>query len=77
MVAIIVQQLDNDLLSPVIFGRALNLHPAVVLLSVTGGGALFGIPGAILAVPIVAVMVNVFQEVRSSDVNHVNRARIS
>lgn len=72
VVAIVVQQLDNDLLSPVIYGKALNLHPAVILLGVTAGGALFGIAGTILAVPVVAVTVNVIQEIRSSDVDDGN-----
>ena len=66
-VAIVVQQLDNDLLAPVIYGKALNLHPVVVLLSVVAGGALFGIAGTILAVPVVAVAVNVSKELRSPD----------
>ncbi len=66
-VAIVVQQLDNDLLAPVIYGKALNLHPVAVLLSVVAGGALFGIAGTILAVPVVAVAVNVSKELRSPD----------
>ncbi len=52
---------------PVIYGKALNLHPAVVLLSLAAGGALFGITGTI-AVPVVAVTVNVIQEIRSDGV---------
>src|SRR5690606_41316871 len=53
IVALVVQQLDNDILAPVIYGRALSLHPVTVLLSVTAGGALFGIAGTLLAVPVV------------------------
>lgn len=63
--AIIMQQLDNDVLAPVIYGRALSLHPVVVLLSVVAGGALFGIAGTLLAVPVVAVAVNVGKELES------------
>lgn len=58
VVAIVVQQLDNDLLAPVIYGRALALHPVVILLSLAAGGALFGLVGTILAVPVVAVATN-------------------
>ena len=64
VVAIIVQQLDNDLLAPIVYGRALDLHPIVVLLSITAGGALFGIPGSFLAVPVTAVTWNVIAEAR-------------
>jgi putative heme transporter len=65
-VAIVVQQLDNDVLAPWIYGRALSLHPLVVLLSIVAGGALFGIAGTVLAVPVTAVAVNVFRERDSS-----------
>jgi predicted PurR-regulated permease PerM len=61
-VAIVVQQLDNDLLAPVIFGKALSLHPLIILFAVVGGGALFGFAGTVLAVPVTAVIVNVAAE---------------
>jgi predicted PurR-regulated permease PerM len=61
-VAIVVQQLDNDLLAPWVYGRTLRLHPLVVLLSIVTGGALFGIAGTVLAVPLTAVSVNVARE---------------
>lgn len=64
VVAVVVQQLDNDLLAPVVYGRALDLHPVVILLSITTGGALFGIAGSILAVPVVAVAWNVTAEAK-------------
>jgi predicted PurR-regulated permease PerM len=64
VVAILVQQLDNDLLAPVVYGRALNMHPVVVLLAIAGGGALFGLPGSFLAVPVTAVATNLFVEAR-------------
>lgn len=64
VVALVVQQLDNDILAPVIYGRALNLHPVTVLLSVTAGGALFGLAGTLLAVPVVAIALNVTDELR-------------
>ena len=58
VVAVVVQQFDNDVLAPVVYGRALNLHPVAVLLAITAGGALFGLAGSILAVPVTAVVVN-------------------
>ncbi len=58
IVAILVQQFDNDLLAPVIYGRALRLHPLVVILAVTAGAALGGFLGAFLGVPLAAVLVN-------------------
>ncbi len=52
---IVVQQLEGNVLYPMVVGPRMNLHPAVVLVSVTLGGALAGIPGAFLAVPIAVV----------------------
>lgn len=54
IVIIAVQQLEGNVLSPWLQGKNMNLHAAVVLLSVTAGGTLFGITGAFLAVPAVA-----------------------
>jgi putative heme transporter len=62
VVVVVVQQLDNDLLAPVIYGRALAMHPVVILLSLVAGGALFGLAGTILAVPVVAVTTNMAKE---------------
>lgn len=58
-VVIVVQQLDGDLLAPLIYGRSLQLHPAVVLVALTAGGALGGIAGAFLAVPVAGAAVGV------------------
>lgn len=51
---IAVQQLEGNVLSPILQSKAMNLHPAIVLLSVTVGSSLFGIVGAFLAVPVAA-----------------------
>ncbi|MBI9114856.1 AI-2E family transporter [Sanguibacter suaedae] len=55
IVVIAVNQLEGDLLAPVVIGRALSLHPLVILLALTIGTILSGIIGALLAVPIAAV----------------------
>ncbi|MDY6049395.1 MAG: AI-2E family transporter [Corynebacterium sp.] len=53
---ILVQQLEGNILSPMLQSKAMDLHPVIVLLSVTVGSALFGIVGAFLAVPIAAAV---------------------
>ena len=76
-VAVAVQQLDNDLLAPVVYGKALQIHPVIVLLAVTAGGALFGIAGSFLAVPVTAVTMNVLSESRTAaddSIDHRDRA---
>lgn len=54
-----VQQLEGDIVMPLVFGRSLQLHPLVVLLAIAAGGVAFGLPGAFLAVPVTAVIVAV------------------
>lgn len=49
-----IQQLENHVLVPKVMGDAIELHPAIVILALVVGGALFGIGGAILAAPTVA-----------------------
>lgn len=50
-----VQQLEGNLLQPLVMGHQVDLHPVVTLVAVSAGAALAGVPGAFLAVPLVAV----------------------
>ena len=54
-VTIVVQQVEGDVLQPIVLGRAVNLHPLVILLSLTAGAIVAGVAGAFLAVPLAAV----------------------
>jgi putative heme transporter len=53
---IAVQQLEAHVLQPLVMGRAVSLHPLAVVLAIATGGVTAGIVGALLAVPIVAVL---------------------
>ncbi len=55
----IVQQIEGNLLYPLVVGRQVRLHPLVILLALTAGGVLAGILGAFLAVPLTAVIATV------------------
>lgn len=63
-IVIAVQQLEGNVLSPLLQSRAMNLHPVIVLVSVTVGGGLFGLMGAFLAVPVAATMAVVFRYIQ-------------
>ena len=52
---LIVQQLEGNVLYPAVVGPRVHLHPVAVLLAVTIGATVGGIPGAFLAVPIATV----------------------
>ncbi|GAB4086859.1 hypothetical protein GCM10028784_34890 [Myceligenerans cantabricum] len=53
-IVVAVNQLEGDFLQPIVMGRALRLHPLVILFALTAGTVLVGITGAVLAVPIAA-----------------------
>lgn len=55
-VVIGVQQLEGHVLQPFLMGKAVSVHPLAVVLAVAAGGFLFGIVGALFAVPLVAVL---------------------
>jgi len=61
VVIVVVQQLEGNVLSPMLQGKTMNLHPAIVLMGVTGGGSLFGITGAFLAIPVIATVAAVLR----------------
>ncbi|HSP61204.1 MAG TPA: AI-2E family transporter [Ornithinimicrobium sp.] len=52
-----VQQIEGNVLQPALQGRSMQMHPGIILLAVAGGGTLFGIIGAFLAVPVAASVV--------------------
>src|SRR4029450_13819329 len=49
--AVLVQQLEGHLLAPLLLGRAVSLHPVVIILALAAGATLGGIIGAFLAGP--------------------------
>ena len=51
---IVVQQLEGHILTPIMLGRATELHPLAVITALTAGGVLFGVLGAFLSVPVAA-----------------------
>lgn len=61
MLAIVlaVQQIESHVLQPLLMGRAVSLHPVAVVLVVAAGSTLLGIFGAVIAVPIAAIINNV------------------
>jgi predicted PurR-regulated permease PerM len=55
-VVIAVQQLESHLLQPVLLGRAVRIHPLAIILAIASGVVLWGIVGALIAVPVAAVV---------------------
>ena len=58
-VTVAVQQFEGDVIMPLVFGQTLRLHPLVILIGVAAGGLAFGLFGAFLSVPLIAVAVSI------------------
>jgi predicted PurR-regulated permease PerM len=54
--SIVYQQVENSIIQPRIQARAVQVHPFVVLVSVLFGSTLFGVLGALLAIPVAAAI---------------------
>jgi predicted PurR-regulated permease PerM len=72
VVVILYQQLENNVLQPSIQGRATDISPFFVILGVTVFGALLGVLGALVAIPLVASIQIVVREVTTE-----RRARVA
>jgi predicted PurR-regulated permease PerM len=53
----------GNIVAPLVYGRAVSIHPAVVLLAIPAGGALAGVAGMFLAVPIIGVVATTWRTV--------------
>jgi predicted PurR-regulated permease PerM len=66
-ILVLEDQLEAHLLQPQVVGRVIRLHPLAVILALAAGGVLAGIPGAVVAVPVVAVITRAIPELRRRD----------
>ncbi len=63
-IVLVVQQVESIALDPIVYRRQVDLHPIVTLAAVTAGAVLAGVIGALIAVPIVALIWAVVREHR-------------
>ncbi|WP_229074170.1 AI-2E family transporter [Actinoplanes sp. DH11] len=63
-IIVAVQQLEGNVFQPMVQSRGLGLHAGVVLLAVTLGSSLYGIVGALLAVPVAAIIAVIWTYLR-------------
>lgn len=61
---LVYEEFESRLLVPVVYGRALRLPSSVVLFSLIAGATLFGIIGALLALPVAATILMLIEELR-------------
>lgn len=62
VVLIVYQQVENNLIQPVIYGRTVQIHPLVVIIAVLIGAALLGVLGVLVAIPAAAALQSVVRD---------------
>lgn len=62
IVAVAYQQIENYLIQPLVYGRAVQVHPLVILVAILIGASLLGILGALVAIPAAAVVQSVIRD---------------
>lgn len=65
-ILILEQQLEGHVLQPLVVGRWVRFHPLAIILAITVGGVVGGIPGAAVAVPTAAVLYRAVPALRGS-----------
>lgn len=81
-VVLAYQNLENNVISPAIVGRAVNLSPPATMLAALVGGAAAGVPGALVATPLLGAVKAVYLDNRGempepeTEVVHKRMARI-
>ncbi|MGV8876698.1 MAG: AI-2E family transporter [Rhodoglobus sp.] len=66
-IVLLVQQLEGHILQPLVMGTAVKIHPLAVVFAVAAGSFIAGIPGALFAVPLVAVINVMTKYIASGD----------
>ena len=62
VVLIVYQQIENNVIQPVVYGRTVQIHPLVVIVAVLIGGRLLGVLGALVAIPAAAALQSVVRD---------------
>ncbi|GLY78128.1 AI-2E family transporter [Actinoallomurus iriomotensis] len=65
-ILVLEQQLEGHVLQPLVVGRWVRFHPLAIILAITIGGVVGGIPGAAVAVPTAAVLYRAVPALRDS-----------
>jgi predicted PurR-regulated permease PerM len=69
-VVVVVQQVEGNVVAPLVYGQAISFHPVAILLALTAGTIVAGIIGAVLAVPVAGVLwtfLTTFRETRPTE----------
>jgi predicted PurR-regulated permease PerM len=62
VVLVVYQQIENNLVQPLVYGKAVELHPLIVIVAILIGAALLGVLGALVAIPAAAAVQAVIRD---------------
>lgn len=64
-----IGQIEGHLLQPLIMGKKVSVHPVAVAVGVSAGGFAGGLMGAVIAIPLIAVIWSVFRTLHSPEIS--------
>jgi predicted PurR-regulated permease PerM len=56
IVLLLYQQVENNVLQPVVYRKTVNVHPLIVIIAILIGSSLIGVLGALVAIPVAAAV---------------------
>jgi predicted PurR-regulated permease PerM len=75
LVYVAVQQIESNMIIPLVMSRTTKLHPALIAIGVLAVGRLFGIVGLFVAVPIISAVVILVQETWVKEIEEADERR--
>lgn len=61
---LVIQQLDGNLIKPLLFGKTMNIHPLTIILVLIGAGSVAGIMGMLICIPVYGVIKTLVLNIR-------------
>ena len=61
---LVIQQLDGNVIKPLLFGKNMNMHPLTIILVLIGAGSVAGILGMLICIPVYAVIKTLVLNIR-------------
>jgi predicted PurR-regulated permease PerM len=77
LVYVAVQQIESNMIIPMVMSRTTRLHPAVIAIGVLAVGQLFGIVGLFVAVPIISAVVILTEETWVREIETADARRVA
>ncbi len=76
IVALVLPNVDGYFWSPKIYGKTNNIHPVITIFGVFAGGALFGVMGIIIALPVTIILTKTYKYYRKDIVELKNKKSV-